>query len=81
MKLKITQPLTVACSDSTVRDCKPGDVVSVYHANGRRLLYRRMALWVGSEPFDPAWDPPPIFKMAVPQHDKMMRGVNNKGAA
>jgi len=81
MKLKVIQNLTVACSDGEIKDCVPGDLVSVYHQNGRRLLYRRMAMWIGREPFDPAWDPPDFMKLSVPQHDKMMRGAMNKGAA
>ena len=81
MKIKVTRDLTVACSDGVIRDCRPGDLISVYHHNGRRLLYRRMAVWLGAEPFDPAWDPPEFMKLAVPQRDKMVRGAMNKGAA
>ena len=84
MKIRITRDLMVACTDGVVRTCKPGDAVSVYHLNGRRLLYRRMALWIGSEACDPQWDPPPHMKemkALIPQHDKMIRGAMNKGAA
>jgi len=81
MKIKVIQPLTVACSDGVIRDCKPGDLVSVYHINGRRLLYRNMATWIASETFDPFWDPPAFMKEAAPQKDKMVRGAMNKGAA
>jgi hypothetical protein len=81
MKIKMNQPLTVACTDGIVRNCVPGDVVSVYHLNGRRLLYRRLADWICIEPLDPIWDPPAHLKMAVPRHDKMARGAMNKGAA
>jgi hypothetical protein len=81
MKIKAVRDLIVACSDGAVRTCKPGDVISVYHVNGRRLLYSRMALWLEREPFDAAWDPPEAFKMAVPQQDKMVRGAMNKRIA
>jgi hypothetical protein len=81
MKIRINQNLQVACTDGQIRDCKPGDIVSVYHVNGRRLLYRRMAVWLGSEACDPLWDPPQFMKAAVPQHDKMVRNATNKGAA
>jgi hypothetical protein len=81
MKINVIRNLTIACSDGAVRYCKPGDVISVFHVNGRRLLYSRMASWVARETFDPIWDPPEIMKAAVPQQDKMMRGMLNKGAA
>lgn len=81
MKIRAMKELMAACSDGVVRDCKPGDVISVFHATGRRLLYRRMALWVGSEPFDVLWDPPASMKEARPQRDKMLRGMMNKGVA
>lgn len=81
MKIKLQRNLTVACTDGVLRECKPGDVVSVYHASGRNLLYRRLAVWVGREPFDPLWDPPALMKAVAPERDKMMRGAMNKGAA
>lgn len=81
MKIKVIQPLSVACTDGAVRYCRPGEVVSVYHTNGRRLLYARLAQWISRDTFDPAWDVPEFMKAAKPQHDKMLRSATNKGAA
>jgi hypothetical protein len=81
MKIEVIKDLTVACSDGIIRYSKPGEIVSVYHVNGRRLLYARMAKWIGREIFDPIWDPPAAMKAAIPQLDKMVRGAMNKGAA
>lgn len=81
MKIRLLNDLTVPCTDGVLRECRAGDIVSTYHLTGRRLLYRRLAVWIAAESCDPAWNPPEFMKAVKPQHDKMMRGALNKGAA
>jgi hypothetical protein len=78
MKIQILRDVTVADSTGKVVPRKAGEIVSVYHAHGHRLITHRFALWVDRESFDPYWEPIPMYRAAIPQQDKMMRKAHNK---
>ena len=83
MIIRILSPVRITDRHGVEHECKPGDEHSVFHILGRRLIYRRIALWVDREDFDPYWEPVDVFKaVKVPQVDKMIRkSVVNKGVA
>ncbi len=72
MKIQILRDVTVADSTGHVAPRKAGEIVSVRHAHGHRMITWRHALWVSREDFDPFWEPIPMYRAAIPQVDKMM---------
>lgn len=78
MKIQILRAVTISDRTGTVAERKPGEIVSVYHAQGHRLITHRIALWVSAESCDPFWDPIPLYRAAIPQTDKMLRKAHNK---
>jgi hypothetical protein len=81
MKIHIIKEVTVTEKTGRVRECKVGDTASVYHVQGRRLIYGNFARWIGMEPSDPFWEPVPYLRAILPKHDTMIRKALNKGAA
>lgn len=79
MKIQMTADLIVALKDGSLPVMhKAGEILSVYHRIGRRLLYARQAKWIEREEGDPDWTPIENFRVAAPSHDKMVRGSTNK---
>ena len=78
MKIVLQQDVMVATKDGRCDIRKAGEIVSVFHRMGRRLLYNRAAKWVGAEEGDPFWMPVPMMRAAIPERDKMIRSALNK---
>jgi len=72
LKIQMLRDVNVVDRDGRNLPRKPGDIVSVYHMQGHRLITHRFALWVAREEFDPHWDPIPMYRAAVPKVDKMI---------
>jgi hypothetical protein len=82
LKIQILRDVSVVDRDGRNLPRKAGEVVSVYHAQGHRLITHRFALWVAREDSDPYWDPIPMYRAAIPQRDKMIhKAQTNKGGA
>ena len=79
MKIILKRDIVVALKNGRTPEMhKAGEVLSVYHNIGRRLLLGQSAKWIEREDGDPFWVPIPQLRAGVPQQDKMLRQATNK---
>lgn len=78
MRIKLGIDWMGAAKGEAVKQHKTGEEIDILLLPGIRLLRRRQAKWISGHPEDQGFVPVDPFKLAVPQHDKMIRGVLNK---
>lgn len=83
MKIQLLKALVVPLKDGSIPvQHKAGEILSVYHRTGRRLIYSLQAKWVSGEEGDPLWTPvvflrvqPQVEHEIAPDNRMMPKGV------